>query len=90
MFPLSTIRITVRFFAHLREKAGTAAVTQAVEANLSLADFLSRLAATYPLLAPSIAEGRLLIVVNQSPAGTEYRLCDGDEIALLPPFSGGQ
>ncbi len=84
------MRVTVRFFAHLREKAGTAEVTQDVAVNLPLADLLSRLAATYPLLAPSMSEGRLLIVVNQSPADTAYRLCDGDEVALLPPFSGGQ
>jgi MoaD family protein len=86
----TVIRVTVRFFAHLREKVGAAEVIQEVEPNLFLADLLSRLAETYPLLAQPMSEGRLLIVVNQVHVDTEYRLYDGDEIALLPPFSGGQ
>ena len=36
-----------------------------------------------------IDDGKVLISVNQEMAGPQTRIQDGDEIGLMPPFSGG-
>ena len=45
------------------------------------------LRAEYPRLGP--ASEKALLAVNQEYVGGEYRLQDGDELALIPPVSGG-
>ncbi|MBI5380051.1 MAG: molybdenum cofactor biosynthesis protein MoaE [Nitrospirae bacterium] len=42
-----------------------------------------------PALRSLLASRRLLVSVNQEFAGEGTLVCDGDEVALLPPFSGG-
>lgn len=53
----------------------------------TVADLWQALRATYPALAPY--EGAIAIAVNQSFASPSTSLSEGDEVALLPPVSGG-
>lgn len=84
------MKVTLRLFAALRDRAGTDRVDLAVEGEPTVAELLAQLPQLAPALAAAAADARLLVAVNQElvqPAAA--RLRDGDEVALLPPFSGG-
>jgi molybdopterin synthase sulfur carrier subunit len=86
----AAMKITVRYFAHLRERAGTeTAELEWDDARPTLARFREHLAAATPALAPILRERPLLCAVNREYAGPDTMLRDGDEVALFPPVSGG-
>lgn len=79
--------VTVLFFAAARDAVGTArAVLPA--AGQTVAQLLAGLAPTYgdqvKTVLPSCS-----VWVNRAPAPTGYVLRGGDEVALMPPVSGG-
>ena len=74
--------ISVRFFAGLRDQAG------AREQTLELPEGAA-VAAVWPLLGLGTEPGGLLYAVNRAYAQPETELADGDEVALIPPVSGG-
>ena len=82
-----TEAVNVLFFAAAREAAGTA---QAVlpAAGTTVAQLVLRLGSTYgdrlQTVLPSCS-----VWVNRSPAPPGYVLRGGDEVALMPPVSGG-
>ncbi len=78
--------VTVRLFASLRERAGRDRLVFEVEPACRLGTLLARLEAELPFLH---AAGRLAIAVNEEYARPETELAEGDEIALIPPVSGG-
>ena len=71
--------ITVRLFAGLREQAGWS--TRELEA--------ARVADVWPALGLGNEPEGLLYAVNREYAERELELHDGDEVALIPPVSGG-
>jgi MoaE-MoaD fusion protein len=74
------MRVTVKLFAGLRERAGWA------QREL---DGLERVADVWPALGLGTEPAGLLYAVNREYAGREHELADGDEVALIPPVSGG-
>jgi MoaE-MoaD fusion protein len=76
------VRVRVRLFAGLRERAG------AGERDLELPAG-SLAAAVWEALALGEEPGGLLYAVNRQYADRETPLAEGDEIALIPPVSGG-
>ncbi len=76
------MRVTVRLFAGLRERAGFG------ERALELDDG-ARLRNVWPALALGDEPRGLLYAVNREYAPAEKALADGDEVALIPPVSGG-
>jgi molybdopterin converting factor subunit 1 len=78
--------VTVRLFAHVRETAGTEAVRLDITGG-TVAEIRERLSARYPLLAGLIA--RSAVAVNGEYAPDDRALGDTDEVALIPPVSGG-
>jgi molybdopterin converting factor subunit 1 len=83
--------ITVRFFAVLKKLVGREVLH--VEANsdhMTLKDLLDRLDKEIPSFRSTLREGRTLIAVNQETAQEDTLISDGDEVAFLPPFAGGQ
>jgi MoaE-MoaD fusion protein len=81
------MRVRVLFFGMLKEVAGRSADEIEVPDTALLADVIAHYEAAIPrfkLLLPSLA-----FAVNQRYAGTDTRLNRNDEIALLPPVSGG-
>jgi molybdopterin synthase catalytic subunit len=74
------VRVTVRLFAGLRERAGYA------EREL---DDVGRVADVWPALELGDEPPGLLYAVNQEYADSDRHLVDGDEVALIPPVSGG-
>jgi molybdopterin synthase catalytic subunit/molybdopterin converting factor small subunit len=73
------MRVRVRLFAGLRERAGWA--TREVEAE-TLGDI-------WPALGLGDEPEGLLYAVNREYAERGHELADGDEVALIPPVSGG-
>jgi molybdopterin synthase catalytic subunit len=76
------VKVTVKLFAGLRERAGAA------ERELELPEG-ARLAEVWPKLALGDEPPGLLYAVNRRYADPETTLGDGDEVALIPPVSGG-
>lgn len=81
------MKVKVKFFAILRERAGTAEVTKEIENGSTVADLWKTLQQDYPKLAvPGI---RLLYAVNQNYVVPDQVLKDHDEVVFVPPVSGG-
>jgi molybdenum cofactor biosynthesis protein MoaC/molybdopterin converting factor subunit 1 len=83
-----TIRIDVRLFAGLREHAGTARTTLEVPAGATAGTAREALWATLGVEAPG-GDDAMALAVNREYAATDTVLRDGDELALIPPVSGG-
>jgi len=82
-----TITVQVRLFALLREALGVAKTALTLPAGSDVAGLLAHLAETYP--NAHLPEKRFTVAVNRSYAPPERVLADGDEVALIPPVSGG-
>lgn len=80
--------ITVLCFASLRERlGGEPALVIRTPAGSRVAELRAALAARFPQAAPYLAHCR--VAVEQEFVGDEAVLTDGDEVALIPPVSGG-
>jgi molybdopterin converting factor subunit 1 len=76
------VEVTVRLFAMLRERAGASAVTLELPEGARVRDALDSLS--------GLADGvPLVMAVNREYASEEQVLDPGDELALIPPVSGG-
>lgn len=82
-----SIKVRVRAFAALREALGVGETELALAPGTDVAGALARLAADYP--AARLPERRLAVAVNHAYAPPDRVLADGDEVALIPPVSGG-
>lgn len=81
------MKIKVKLFAILRERAGAAVVSKEIQDGSTVAQLWESLQRDYPKLAgPTF---RLLYAVNQTYVTPEEILKDGDELAIIPPVSGG-
>lgn len=82
------MRVTVRLFARLRDLAGRADWDVEVAPAASIADVWRTLAAQHPALAPFGDSVSCALNEDFARMGTKVR--EGDEVAFLPPVSGGQ
>jgi molybdopterin synthase catalytic subunit len=80
--------VTIKLFATLKERAGRGELKLDVTAG-TVGDVLQRLSRKYPALADVLAPGRIMVSVNQEFVKPDAMVKDGDEVALMPPFSGG-
>lgn len=81
------MRITVRYFAGHRDIAGKAEEQITLAPGATVGTLWEQLVAQYPRLAGFT--GRLLYAVNQEYSTPATELHDGDEVAFIPPVSGG-
>lgn len=81
------MRITVRLFARLRDIAGAADLSRDAPAGATVADVWRALVAEFPEMARY--ESSISSAVNADYARMTAAVSDGDEIAFLPPVSGG-
>lgn len=77
---IESVRVTVRLFAGLRERAG--------RARLELDD-VHRVDEVWPKLDLGDEPPGLLYAVNREYVERAHALNDGDEVAVIPPVSGG-
>lgn len=93
------MKVKVKFFALIREVAGVKEVEEEVEDNTTVRELLEKLCKRMPeKFRNLIFDGHevsknLIILVNRKGIreldDLETKLKDGDEVALLPPVSGG-
>jgi MoaE-MoaD fusion protein len=81
------IRIRIRLFAMQRELAGTRQVELEVAGPATIEDAWAALVERVPALAPGRAAVRFARNGDYAPA--DEPLADGDEVAFIPPVSGG-
>jgi molybdopterin converting factor subunit 1 len=81
------MHITVRLFAALAEAAGARSFPLEVPAGSSVCDVRNLVAARFPRVQ-GLCE-RSGFAVNAEYVDAEQALNDGDEVALIPPVSGG-
>jgi molybdopterin converting factor subunit 1 len=81
------MKVKIKLFAILRERAGTAEITKEIQEGSTVADLWATLQQDYPKLAvPGI---RLLYAVNQDYVTPDRVLKNSDEVVFVPPVSGG-
>jgi molybdopterin converting factor subunit 1 len=81
------MQITIRYFAGHRDITGRAEERIDLPAGATVGTLWSLLVERYPRLGGY--SGRLLYAVNQEFGTLATELQDGDEVALIPPVSGG-
>ena len=81
------VPFNVRFFALYRERAGGALHTFHLPSGSTVAELVSAVRRQFPSLAPGSVD--IVVAVNQEYAHMDQVLKEGDEIALIPPVSGG-
>ena len=81
------MHVTIRLFARLRELAGAAELAREVPAGATARDAWDALVREFDGLAPYTSP--ISCAVNESYAKLPTALGDGDEVAFLPPVSGG-
>jgi len=77
----------VRLFASLREAAGSERLELELREGATVEEAWRRLTEQHPAL--EARRTSLAAAVNRSYAGFEAALADGDEVAFIPPVSGG-
>ncbi len=80
------MRISVRLFAGLRERAGADRVEVELPEGASVADLLEAMGST-PVGA--LAPRSCIVALNREYAAEDALVGEGDEVALVPPVSGG-
>ena len=81
------MRVTVRLFARLRDIAGTPELTRELAPGATIGAVWRTLAREFPDLAQY--ERSISSAVNADYARMDTVVRDGDEVAFLPPVSGG-
>ncbi|HUL33689.1 MAG TPA: molybdopterin converting factor subunit 1 [Candidatus Eisenbacteria bacterium] len=83
----NSVRVKVLFFGRLRELIGVAEEEGELPEGSTLAQVFERYAGRFPKLTGFRAS--MVVSRNQEFAAWDTRVAAGDEIAFLPPVSGG-
>ncbi len=78
-------RVRVLLFAALRERLGTTSIDLDLPGSPRVADVLSALERSHA----SRAGARFAVALNQTSVARDAPVVEGDELALIPPVSGG-
>ena len=81
------MRVTVRLFARLRDIAGASELARDLAPGATIGDVWRQLAGEFPELAGY--ERSISSAINADYARMDQTVSEGDEVAFLPPVSGG-
>ena len=81
------MRVTVRLFARLRDITGVGELVREAPRGATVGALWAGLVAEYPELSPY--EKSISCAVNADYSKFSATVSDGDEVAFLPPVSGG-
>jgi len=79
--------VQVRLFATYREIVGVGQLSWTLRNGATVGQLVEAVLARYPRLSGH--EDSMLLTVNHEVVRPDLVLRDGDEVALLPPVSGG-
>ncbi|MEM0120264.1 MAG: ubiquitin-like small modifier protein 1 [Thermoprotei archaeon] len=91
------MKVTVRYFARVREGLGRSSDEVELDGEPTLMDLLRLLVEKYPILKGIIfeADSKTLnkfyqvMVSGERVAGLDRKLREGDVVAIIPPVAGG-
>ena len=81
------MRVTIRLFARLRDIAGAGELVREAPGGATVGVVWASLVADYPELSPY--ERSISCAINADYSRFTATVSEGDEIAFLPPVSGG-
>ena len=81
------MKVNVHFFALYRERAGRSQLTLDMGDGSTVCELVDEIRRLFPDLAPPSVD--IVTAVNTEYARGETPLSDGDDVALIPPVSGG-
>ena len=81
------MNIRTLFFATCREITGARETTLDLADGASVADLIETICGEHPAFRSM--EASLMVSVNQSYVDRDQKLMEGDEVAFIPPVSGG-
>jgi len=79
--------ITVHLFAAVRDLAGRESVAVELPIGSTVSSLRTALATTFPSLSPLLS--RSAIAVNHDYTDDSKSIFEADEVAVIPPVSGG-
>jgi len=83
------MHLRVLFFAGLRDLAGTDELSFSSEGELNVNALTAALGHRYQPLAEPLRSSGVRVAVNEEFVSPSHQLADGDEVAFIPPVSGG-
>jgi len=81
--------ITLKYFASLRDIAEKEEDSLDIENPITIDQLSDIISKTTPKMGANIRGKKVMISVNEEMASADTIIHDGDEVAFLPPFSGG-
>jgi molybdopterin converting factor subunit 1 len=81
------VKIKIMFFSSVKDELGMRELEMSLPQDAKVADVLAHLKRDFERLAPILE--RSCLAVNGEYATAEAGLHEGDEVAVLPPVSGG-
>ena len=81
--------ISVKFFAMLKQLVGTGETSVDAASAANVRELVESLGARFPDFAQALQKTKAMSAVNHEFAGLDTPLKDGDEVAFIPPMSGG-
>src|SRR5206468_3100949 len=80
-------KVHVRLFAGLHDMIGKRDVTLELPDGATIAQLRDRLGEEYPIVQPFLTT--LVCAVDEEYVPSEHVLREGEDVALIPPISGG-
>ena len=84
---MDTVKVSARFFAQLRDLAGTETINLNLPNGADVSDLLREVYAKFPVLREQ--DHAILIGVGVEFVDRSYKVKPGDEVAIMPPVQGG-
>jgi len=81
--------VTVHLFAILREKAGVSQVEVSLDGPTSVTDLLAKIGEVIPAVSALLTSMEPRVAINQEFAHADDMVNESDEVAIIPPVSGG-
>ena len=81
------MKVSVVLFASYREAVASSSVEIDLPGGATVGDLVREMADRYPALPQD--HGRIVAAVNEEYRPHDFPLTSGDEVALIPPVSGG-
>ena len=82
-----TLKVSIRLFAGYRDKVGEGQVEMELPEGATVGYLAEEMVRRHPGLV--VDPQKLVVAVNHEYRDHAYALDDGDEVALIPPVSGG-
>lgn len=83
------MKVRVKYLAAIADYTGVPEEEVEVDDGYTLEDLINKIRELHPDIKRFEDRFTILVLVNGVNRGLDYRLKDGDRVALLPPVSGG-